>query len=564
MKSLKYNKLFCSLMLAVSLFGLYACSNEDTLGKDIPYAGFNMSALSVQTEDTVTFSNTTSGGNGSYTYAWNFGDGEFSTEANPIHSYAEKGIYTITLQVTDGNGKVNSYSKNIEVLQKVKKIGDLNLRWIASGYVGRVQSNTPALSRDGKSLYMTSNDQILHCYDATTGMETWSFDMVANSGDTAPSGGSYCTPSVDTDGTIYVTAGWRNNGKLFAVNPDGTKKWVTGSDANTGFWNKGLASNPGMRYGTPVFDDQRVYCGNGGATGSMVAFDKKTGNRVTYLTNAAGTAGPAGGITQGPYISADGMMYMIGTIYGMFGVRESLLNSDNIYTPFAWKKLNGADLKPYGNKVAGPCYASMAIDEDGNGIVMIYSGKLVPYVMCIDPNGKVKWGTEISNTGKQDQGGMVIGVDGTIYASLKATGEVPGGIVALDKKGNIKWRFEVSEGVSGSPAIDANGDILFGTESGVFYVISSDGQKVLSMVDIAGLIMLNKSATSSAWTPSRGKFWSSPIIGSDGTIYIGLTNLNGDSKSQVVALKSKYVTGPANSLWPMKGRDAQHTSRAVK
>jgi outer membrane protein OmpA-like peptidoglycan-associated protein len=41
------------------------------------------------------------GGCAPYTYAWNFGDGTTSTEANPKHSYAKEGTYTASLTITD-------------------------------------------------------------------------------------------------------------------------------------------------------------------------------------------------------------------------------------------------------------------------------------------------------------------------------------------------------------------------------------------------------------------------------------------------------------------------------
>lgn len=37
------------------------------------------------------------------TYAWNFGDGSTSTDANPAHTYVNDGNYTVTLVVTDAN-----------------------------------------------------------------------------------------------------------------------------------------------------------------------------------------------------------------------------------------------------------------------------------------------------------------------------------------------------------------------------------------------------------------------------------------------------------------------------
>jgi hypothetical protein len=39
------------------------------------------------------------------TYEWNFGDGNFSTDANPTHSYAYPGVYTATLTMRDNAGQ---------------------------------------------------------------------------------------------------------------------------------------------------------------------------------------------------------------------------------------------------------------------------------------------------------------------------------------------------------------------------------------------------------------------------------------------------------------------------
>lgn len=51
--------------------------------------------------------NTSSGGD---SYYWDFGDGNFSTIENPVHTYYEAGNYTITLQVSNGVcGKIAKY-----------------------------------------------------------------------------------------------------------------------------------------------------------------------------------------------------------------------------------------------------------------------------------------------------------------------------------------------------------------------------------------------------------------------------------------------------------------------
>jgi len=52
-------------------------------------------------------------------YAWDFGDGAESAGVTATHTYPEKGIYTVTLTVTDESGKTGSRSMNVEALNRV-------------------------------------------------------------------------------------------------------------------------------------------------------------------------------------------------------------------------------------------------------------------------------------------------------------------------------------------------------------------------------------------------------------------------------------------------------------
>ncbi|PKP23231.1 MAG: hypothetical protein CVU05_00290 [Bacteroidetes bacterium HGW-Bacteroidetes-21] len=56
----------------------------------------------------VTFTNTTTNG---MNYSWDFGDGTFSTEENPVHTYAGAGPYTLKLTAAN-----HCYSEEIEVV----------------------------------------------------------------------------------------------------------------------------------------------------------------------------------------------------------------------------------------------------------------------------------------------------------------------------------------------------------------------------------------------------------------------------------------------------------------
>lgn len=81
---------------------------------DFTFADNQCSGVGVQFTPTLTGS--------SYTYAWNFGDGTTSTDANPTHVYSSLGCgnvpYQITLTIMDVNGCQSYKTKTISIKQK--------------------------------------------------------------------------------------------------------------------------------------------------------------------------------------------------------------------------------------------------------------------------------------------------------------------------------------------------------------------------------------------------------------------------------------------------------------
>ena len=68
---------------------------------------------------TVSFTNNSYDRDGTVTaVSWDFGDGNTSTDANPVHTYAAYGIYTVTLTVTDdaGDSSISSQDINVRVI----------------------------------------------------------------------------------------------------------------------------------------------------------------------------------------------------------------------------------------------------------------------------------------------------------------------------------------------------------------------------------------------------------------------------------------------------------------
>ena len=77
----------------------------------MPSAGFSFTA----NDGVVSFTDTSSGGIGALTYAWQFGDGGTSTQASPTHTYSATGNYLVELTVTDSTNAQNVTSLTVNV-----------------------------------------------------------------------------------------------------------------------------------------------------------------------------------------------------------------------------------------------------------------------------------------------------------------------------------------------------------------------------------------------------------------------------------------------------------------
>ena len=76
-----------------------------------PSAGFDI-AQSAANFLEYTFTNTSTDGE---TFAWDFGDGNTSTEESPTHVYATPDVYTVTLEVTNATGLSASLQKPVDI-----------------------------------------------------------------------------------------------------------------------------------------------------------------------------------------------------------------------------------------------------------------------------------------------------------------------------------------------------------------------------------------------------------------------------------------------------------------
>ena len=103
----------------------------------------------------------------------------------------------------------------------------------------------------------------------------------------------------------------------------------------------------------------------------------------------------------------------------------------------------------------------------------------------------------------------------------------------------LRWEFETRGEMYSSPPIGSDGTVYVGSDDNKLYAINGKSGVKLWEFETGGFV------------------FSSPAIGSDGTVYVG----SGDGKLYAIKTDSK---GLAKSPWPMRGQNAGHTGRVMK
>lgn len=114
---LRLNHWLRYVMPIFALLLIVSCEDDDPMppgggGEEAdPIASFQ-TAVSASDFATVTFSNFSQNAS---SFAWDFGDGNSSTEENPTHTYAAEGSYTVVLTASNTAGASAMFSETIEI-----------------------------------------------------------------------------------------------------------------------------------------------------------------------------------------------------------------------------------------------------------------------------------------------------------------------------------------------------------------------------------------------------------------------------------------------------------------
>lgn len=263
--------------------------------------------------------------------------------------------------------------------------------------------SSPALAEDGM-VYIGSNNGKLYAINSN-GTLNWEFSAQH----------IQSSPAIDRDGTIYFGTLAGDQGKLYAVNPNGTEKWhFDMSD---------------LVYSSPAI----------GEDGTVYITSNNCNLYALYPNGTVGWTFRLGGLSGSPAIADDGTIYVAcwdGDLYAVYP-NGSLRWKSGI----GW----GSGKTP-------------SIADDG----IIYIGGDMLY--AIKPDGSQKWAFDPGEGFDVTSFANAISADGTIYFGV-TQGTERADIIAVNPNGTEKWRVKgiANDWVYSSPAIGRDGTVYIGS-----------------------------------------------------------------------------------------------------
>lgn len=332
---------------------------------------------------------------------------------------------------------------------------------------GDVIQSSPALAPDG-TIYFGSHDGRLYAVNPD-GSKKWAFRTLGN----IPS-----SPVVAKDGTIYIAS---LDKMLYALTPEGRIKWMISPGS-------AIAATPAL--------------GAGGDIYVATAF-----NRLCAIHPAGSKKwdfNAGGNLVSSPLVNGQGLV--------CFGCQDGKLYAVKPDGSVEWAFTAGDKIN-----------SSPALGADETLYFGAFDGKL----HAIHPDGSSKWEYE---TGNAIRSSPAIGLDGAIFI-----GSDDGKLHAVSPEGKLRWTYPTSGEVRSSPAVGADGVIYFGSYDNTFHAVSANG---------AGRWKI----------AAEDSVTASPVIDANGVVYFG----SWDKKLYAVKCSS---LGLARTSWPMFRGDAQHAGK---
>ena len=308
--------------------------------------------------------------------------------------------------------------------------------------------DSPVIDNEGTIYIGTGDLYALH----PDGTIKWIYDI--------PGSWTEIAPAVGEDGTIYLGTSRGTDDHFFAINPNGTRKWVIATEA--------------IRASPVISPDGTIIFPNSHAN-KLVAMHPNGTKKWEFPTNHV--------IYSTPAVGPDGTVYV--------GSHDCYIYAVNPDGTQKWSFLTGSWV-----------HGSPSIGSDG----IVYCGSDGGYLYALYPNnGSMKWRLAIGAS----YASPTIGLDGTLYIGVWEKR-----FYAINPNGTIQWTFDTSPGKlwGSTAALSADGTLYFGTAD-----LEWSGGIELIALWINGTVK---------WRQPLNTVFSSPAIGSDGTVYIGRNSVN--------------------------------------
>jgi outer membrane protein assembly factor BamB len=306
------------------------------------------------------------------------------------------------------------------------------------------------------------------------GSVKWTFSLGAVAG-----GNNDYMPGVDpVTGTIYSDI---TGDSIVAINPDGTQKWQL-------YINADVDSTPvvGDNPAAPSFGT--IFFGSDGPPNAIFAVNPDGTLRWEFNTgNEVDTV---------PVLSPDGtVVYAVANDNNLYAVNVSA----NAAVDGTLKWTFPIDTDP------GEVNSSPTVNpSDGT----IYVGSSDDHsTFAINPDGTLKWQFN-PGTGSDMESSPTFAINPVNGIPTVYIGSDDDNLYAINaNNGNELWRFDTGGQVVSSPIVDIDGTIYVGSDNGNVYAINPDG-------------------TPKWLFPTGSSVRSSPAIGQDGFIHIGSNDTN--------------------------------------
>jgi outer membrane protein assembly factor BamB len=353
--------------------------------------------------------------------------------------------------------------------------------------VSGVINTSPAITSDGKTIYIGSNDSDTN---PTVG-HLYAFELDADGypkpGWETPffTGTSVTSPVLSSNGTIYVGSGTR----LYAFAPD--KSIKPGFPFNTA----GTVTKP------TIGGDGTIYI--------VANVAPKFG--YVYAIRPDGSLKPGWtfnpqlivSVVAAPYVTAPVMSADNSRVY--VAAREGSI--------YAFRATNGS--VDWQRQPGGIINAPVGVDASA-----VYTGTNDKKVYALNAtNGSIIWTSVL--TASEDYSSSPVVASGTVYI-----GNYDDHLYAINaSNGTSKWQYFAAGNVQSTPFVDSNGTIYFGSDIRDF----SDNNNVRA---------LYSDGTEKWKFPTGGDVRGTPAVKSDGTVYIGSFNYNFYAINQFALPKS--------------------------